>query len=140
MLDAATIRDCTTADLPWLTASADAAYRGLISGFSVLHAEAWLRVCIDNPDIYVLRGETHAAVAHVMAYPWAPGRKCCDLLYLFGTPGRVMEPMRLVRVIDERRLAAGCQEFFINSIYADLSPLARRLGGVRVGETWQVGA
>ena len=132
------IREATFDDAPWLVALAQEAYAGLFDGFDAKATDRWVRSCIADFNTFVVRGETHAGFANVYYYPWAPTEKCCDLLHLYGRKGWSMEPVRIVAALDKKRRAFGCSKFYVGSIYADLAPIAKRLGGRPTTTMWVI--
>ena len=132
------IRDCTLADVPWLAETAEGAYRGLVEGFDRAAAEGWIGQCLADPSMWVVRGETHAGFATFYRFPWAPTESCCDLVHLYGPKRQGLEPLRIVEAFDQKRRALGCRRFYIGSIYADLSPIAKRLGGQPTTTMWVI--
>lgn len=133
-----TIRRATADDAPWLVETADRAYRGLVEGFDALGTERWIRACIADPDTVVLRGEHTAAFAQVVRCPWSPTVTEMDLIHLFGHSPTALpwEACNLVAELNEVRKARGCARMYVGSIYADLEPIARRLGGRRLGSLY----
>lgn len=133
-----TIRDCTHDDIPWLVETAAAAYDGLIEDFNRETAAVWARVCINSPTTIFLRGETHAICVYTTFLPWAPKHKVADLAYVFGPNNGSMEALQLFKAVNRMCQELGCDRFIIGSVYADLSPIARRLGGRKLNPLWGV--
>jgi len=133
-----TIRPATAEDVPWLVETATAAYAGLVEGFEVAGTERWIKACIADPDTVVIRGDATAGFAQVVRCPWSPTRTEMDLIHLFGTQSGALpwEACQVVAALDVARKTLGCARMYVGSIYADLEPIARRLGGRRLGSLY----
>lgn len=133
------IRPCVLDDLPWILAQARAAYAPLVEGWDDAGAEIWTRACIQSPKTIAMRGEKVVGLGMVLAMPYAPTILFCDLAHLFRTPGKGgFEVFDVVHAISARSAEMGCKKFFIGSIFADLSPIAQRLGGRPLNRMWVV--
>lgn len=134
------IRDCTIDDVPWMGRLAAMRYVGMEEGYVPAAAEQWATRLIGQPDVIAVRGEHSAAMAFVVRPAWAPGTAYCDLGMIWSEPKQTptFEPVRLLRAIDQRRRALGCSRFFLHSSFADLSPLARRIGAVQLAPSFVV--
>lgn len=123
--------DCTSADVEWLAALGDARYLGMEEGYEPKAARNWLRQIIGHQDVLAVRGEASAAVAFIIRPSWAPGTRYCDLGMICAAPDNasVWEPLALLRALHARSKAAGCSRFYIHSSFANIGPLAKRLGG-----------
>lgn len=131
-----TVRPATAEDVPWLVETAVVAYAGLVDGFDAGGAERWVRACIADPDTIVVRGEHTAGFAQVVRPPWAPAGPVADLIHLYGYGSHPWEAVDVVASLDARRKERGCSVLYVGSIYADLEPIAKRLGGRRVGSLY----
>ena len=125
------IRDCTPDDNAWILDCARKAYAGLIDGWHDEGAAAWIDACVRSNSTITMRGDGVVGFADVMAFPWAPRELECDLMHLFGAAsdpaGR--EALSVVAAIQKRSEQMGCARLYISSIFADLTPIGRRLGG-----------
>ena len=133
-----TVRPATAEDVPWLVETAAKAYGGLVPGFDPAGAERWIRACLADPDTIVMRGEHTAGFVQVVRPPWAPTTTAADLIHLYGQADGSLpwEAVDVVAALDARRKERGCSVMYVGSIYADLEPIARRLGGRRVGSLY----
>ena len=133
-----TVRPATVEDVPWLVETAATAYAGLVPGFDPAGAERWIRACLADPDTVVLRGEATAGFAQVVRCPWSPTHTEMDLIHLYGQADGALpwEACNVVAALDEVRKERGCARMYVGSIYADLEPIARRLGGRRLGSLY----
>lgn len=125
------IRDCTADDVPWILRQARAAYIGLVEQWHDDGATAWVAACVAAPDMITVRGDGVVGFGGLVAYPWAPTVRECDLVHLFGSatdPGGT-EALQVVRSVWERAQSLGCRKMYIGSIFADLTVIGRRLGG-----------
>ena len=116
--------------------SARQAYAPWLDEWNEAGARAWLEKCVSDDVTFCVRGEQTAGIAQVLWMPWAPSRPICDLVHLWGLGGENWEAVWVVRKLDEMRIAAGCAKFYVGSVYRDLSPIARRLGGRRLSNMW----
>lgn len=123
----AVIRDVVKEDIPWVLDVARVAYKPLIPDFQEEGARHWLEACLVDPTVIFLRGIRTVAIAAVMRVPWTK-ELACDLMQLFALPGGRMEPVAIVREVARRARAMGGARMFLGSVFADLTPIARRLG------------
>lgn len=133
------IRDCTVDDLPWMLRTAKAAYPEEL--WDDERAAHWAYLCVHSPAMITMRGPGVCGFAQVSELAWSPpGVRVCALAHLFGTAldRAGMETMAVVRAIWERAQGLGCHRFYIESIYADLTPIAKRLHGRAFPPTYVV--
>jgi hypothetical protein len=125
------IRDCTLDDVPWVLDRARMAYAGRVEGWHEAGAALWVDACIRSDQIITVRGNGIVGFGEVMAFPWAPTVRECDLLHLFGSASDPagMESLSVVSAIRDRAEAMGCRRMYISSIFVDLTPVGKRLGG-----------
>ena len=109
-----------------------------MDGFDRFGATRWVAACIADPDTVVIRGEHTAGFAQIVRMPWAPLHPSMDLIHLYGqrNGGPPWEACQVVAALNEVRQARGCGKMYVGSIYADLEPIARRLGGRRLGSLY----
>ena len=133
-----TVRPAIVEDVPWLVETATTAYAGLVEGFDRNGAERWIRACIADPDTVVMRGDTTAGFAQIVRCPWSPAFIEMDLIHLFGQADGSLpwEACKVVAALNDVRKERGCDKMYVGSIFADLEPIARRLGGRRLGSLY----
>jgi len=132
------VRPATADDVFWLVETAARAYGGLVEGFDRYGTERWVRACLADPDTVIMRGEATAGFAQVVRPPWAPSVPVMDLIHLYGHRDKPLpwEACNVVAALDDARKARGCSKLYIGSIYADLGPIAQRLGGRQLGSLY----
>lgn len=125
------IRDCTIDDIPWILEQARVAYAERVTGWSEDGAANWIDACVRADDVITIRGDGIVGFADVVSFPWAPTDRECDLMHLFGAASdrAGMEALAVVSAIRERAEQMGCRRTYISSIFVDLTPIGRRLGG-----------
>jgi hypothetical protein len=81
------------------------------------------------------RGDHAAGFAGISAAPWDSTEINCQLIHLFREKGKgsIFEPLDILNAIGQRAFALGCQQFYILSVEADLTPFARRMGAKPCG-------
>lgn len=132
------IRDCTEEDVPWLCEIGKRTYEDLVDGYDEKAAAEWAMICVKSPQVIVVRGEGVAAFAVLGSDPWAPQKIYCEIVHLFGRSVSPMEAFRVVQAIDERRRKAGIDKLYAGSLFADLSPIMRRLGARQLNPYWVI--
>jgi hypothetical protein len=133
------IRRCTLDDVPWIVIQARLAYERLVEEYSDAGAEKWAIAVIQSEKMIAMRGDKVVGLGTVLTMPWAPTYKFCDLTHLFRAPGKgVFEAFDVVKAIYQKCGEMGCRKMFIGSIFADLSPIAERLGGKPLNRMWVV--
>ena len=135
-----TVRPATADDVPWLVETAAAAYAKMVPGFDRDGAERWIRACLADPDTIVVRGEHTAGFVQIVRPPWAPTTTVADLIHIYGQADGSLpwEAVDVVSALDAARKERGCTAMYVGSIYADLEPIARRLGGRRLGSLYML--
>jgi hypothetical protein len=135
------VQECTAFDIPWLVETAGKSYAEWMDEWDEEGAIRWVAQCIADPDMLCVKADHTVGFAQIISMPWAPTKLVCDLLHLWsdGDPERSPhEAMEVVGELDLMRRARGCSRFYIGSIYRDLSPIAKRLGGRALNTTWVV--
>lgn len=124
------IRPCNREDIPWLRDLARETYAPLIPDYDVAGAASWIAGCVLSEEIITLRGENAAVFASVMEFPWTR-QKACEVFHLFSRPrvGTAFDPVRLVEAVHQIARRRGCDRTYLGSVFHDLSPIGKRLGG-----------
>ena len=133
------IRPCILDDVPWILTQSRLAHVPLVEEYDEPAVEIWVRACIGSERMITMRGEAVIGVGSMFAFPWAPSTQVCMLSHFFRPPGKgAHEAFHVIQAIDTESERQGCRKFYIDSMFADLSPFARRLGGRPLNTMWVV--
>lgn len=128
------IRLCTKEDIEWLMEIAIDCY----PEFNVQSSRAWLEKNIENPDVFVARGDECAALAYISRTFYAPAQFEVDFIVSRKTRFGAKEVLDLLAFLNSMRKAKQFNKTWINSRLADLWPFVRKLGGRVGGTSWVV--
>jgi hypothetical protein len=125
------IRVATSLDVPWLLSLAISCY----PAFDEAAGRIWLAALVADPTTLAARGNHSAGFAQVFRLPWNPSEMVADLVHLYSEKSSMacLEPLSVLRFLDEKSVAIGCSKFYIASTIADLTPFAQRLGARPLG-------
>ena len=135
-----TVRLATVDDLDWLVDLAVICHPTV--NVVPNSTRKWFETLMLSQNTIAVRGDHSAAFGIISVVPWNGVELLCELAHLFSDPSSVspMEPVRLLRFIQEVSQMRGCKQFFIVSTAADLTPFAEKIGAKRVGSIHVVDA